>query len=109
MASNIITPIKIQSIDVATIGAGAWSPIGNPLEGALSFIRITNDSNTDVIISFNKVDDNLYIPATKPRSIYFQANATPTNYTSKLRKHTIVYVRGTAGIGNVFLEGVYNE
>jgi len=112
MASNFIKPIEIQSIDVSTILAGTWKAIGNPLEGALSYIKITNDSNTDVIISFDKTqvkEDNLYILAGTSRPIYFQANAVPTNYVSKLPKHSVAYIRGTAGVGNVYLEGFYNE
>ena len=112
MASNFIKSIEIQSIDVSTILAETWSEIGNPLEGALSYIKITNDSNTDIIISFDNSaakEDNLYILADTSREIYFQSNSVPTNYTSKLRKHSVAYIRGTAGVGNVYLEGFYNE
>jgi len=109
MAKDYIVPIELQNIDAAAIGAGAFSGIGNPLEGACSFIRITNDSNTDVIISYDGINDHEYIPATKTMSTYFQINSVPASKKSLLRKGTIVYIRGTAGIGYIFLSGYYNE
>lgn len=109
MKGNTIKPIEMQTIDVSTIGVGFWTAIGNPLEGALSFLRITNDSNTDVIISFGDGNDHIYIPMGDTRPIYLQANAVPTNYISKLKKNTVVYVRGNVGVGGVALSGYYNE
>jgi len=109
MAKDIIVPIEMQSIDVSTIGAGAFSEVGNPLEGALSFIRITNDSNTDVIISYDGITDHEYVPGGERISTYFQANATGANEVSKLSNRTIVFIRGTAGVGDVYVSGYYNE
>ena len=108
MAKDIIVPIEIQSIDTAGIGAGAYSEIGNPLEGALAFIRITNTSNTDVYISYDGVNDHEFIPATNRISSYFQVNSSPTNHVSKLRKETMLYIRGVAGVGLVYVSGYYN-
>ena len=110
MATDFIVPIEMQSVDTATIGAGAFIAIGNPLEGALSFIRITNTSNTAVIISYDGVKDHEYIAASGSKiETYFQINATPDNYVSKLKKGTILYICGTAGVGLVYVSGYYNE
>jgi len=110
MAKNVIVPIEMQSVNTATIGAGAFTEIGNPLEGALSFIRITNASNTPVIISYNGTTDHEYVEANGGRvETYFQINSTPANYVSKLDKRTIVWIRGTAGVGLVYVSGYYNE
>ncbi len=109
MAKDIIVPIELQSVDTATIGAGAYSEVGNPLEGALCFIRITNDSNTDVFISYDGITDHEYIPAGDRIETYFQLNAAPNNYVAKLKEGAIVNIRGTAGVGLVYVSGYYNE
>jgi len=108
MAKDFIVSIELQSIDTSTIGAGVFSEIGNPLEGALAFIRITNDSDTDVIISYDGVTDHEYIPAGDAIKTYFQDSAIPGNYIAKLRKGTIVHARGTAGTGLLYVSGYYN-
>jgi len=109
MAKDFIVPIEMQSIDASTIGAGAYLAVGDPLEGALSSIRITNASNTPVIISFDGITDHIYIRATDSYNEYFQIGSTPNNNVAKLKRYTTVYIRGTAGVGLVYVSGYYNE
>jgi len=109
MAKDFIVPIEMQSVNTAGIGAGAYIEVGNPLEGALSFIRITNASNTPVIISFDGVVDHMYVPAAASINEYFQIGSTPGNFTAKLKKRTKIYIRGNAGVGLVYVSGYYNE
>ena len=109
MAKDIIVPIEMQSVNTAGIGAGAFIEIGNPLEGALSFIRITNASNTDVIISYDGIHDHEYVEDGGRIETYFQINATPENYVSKSKAGTVLWIRGTAGVGLVYVSGYYND
>ena len=109
MAKDIIVPIEMQTVNTAGIGAGAFITVGNPLEGALSFIRITNVSNTNVIISYDGIHDHEYVVSGDRVETYFQINATPENYVSKLKAGTVLWIRGTAGIGLVYVSGYYNE
>ena len=110
MASNVITPIEMQTLDSSGIAIDTWTAFNVAgIEGALSHIRITNDSSTDIVISYDGVHDHEFIAAGISRQVYFQANSTPSNYVSKLKKHTIVYAQGTAGQGNVYLSGYFNE
>lgn len=110
MVSNVITPIEMQSIDSATLILGTYAPVNVAgIEGALSYIDISNMSDADIYVSIDGVSDHLYVSADKHRPIYFQLGATPTNKVSKLKKHTIIYVRGVAGVGNIYVSGFYNE
>ena len=109
MAKDIIVPIAMQSIDASTIGAGAYTEVGDPIEGALLFLRITNASNTAVIFSTDGITEHEYIPAGKSISVYFQPNAIGNNEVAKLPKGTIFNVKGTAGVGLVYFSGYYNE
>ena len=110
MASDRIVPIEMQTLDSSTLAIDAWEPFNVAgMEGALTFIRITNTSNTVIFISYDGDNDHEYIAAGDKISVYFQMNSSPTNYTSKLSKHTVVYARGAAGQGNIYLSGYYNE
>jgi len=111
MLSNVITPMEMQSIDAATLGLGAYSTFNDAgIEGALCFIRITNDSDTDVYISYDGVNDHEFIEAGERIEVYFQANSAPTNYVSKLKKYTVIYIRGNAqSTGYIYVAGYYNE
>jgi len=109
MAKDFVKAIEMQSIDTSTIGAGAWSAVNAAgTEGACFFIRITNDSNTDVSISYDGIDYHEFIASGDSIEVNFQANASPGNFVSLLRKGTVFYARGTAGVGLVYVSGYYN-
>lgn len=109
MAKNIVKAMEMQDVDVSTIGAGGWTAFNTAgLDGACFFLRFTNDSNTDVIISFDGVTDHEFIHSYTDISINFQTNSSPSNYVSKMPKGTVVYVRGVTGVGDIWLSGYYN-
>lgn len=109
MAKNFIRPITLRSVDSSTLAAGSFSAIGDTIEYPLSYIRITNDSTQDVIISFDGSEDHIYLVSGTNDSIYYQINSTPNNNVSKLKANTTIYARGTAGVGLILVEGYYNE
>jgi len=109
MAKDFIVPIDLQYVNTAGIGLGGYIPVGDPIEGSLAFIRITNDSNTDVYISYDGQDDHEYVPAGDKIEEYFQINSTPNNQVAKLKKGTVISIRGNAGVGYVYIAGYYNE
>jgi len=109
MAKDYVKAIEMKSIDTATIGAGAWSAINaGGTEGACFFIRITNDSNVDVSISYDGIKYHEYVRTGDSIEVNFQANASPGNFVSKLRKGTVLHARGGAGTGLVYVSGYYN-
>ena len=110
MNSNVVVPIELQSVDVSTILVGSYKEFKlSGVEGALSIITFNNDSNVPVFISYNKLVDNEYVRAGESKQINFQASSSPSNNICKLKRHTIVYARGTAGIGTIYLSGYYSK
>ena len=109
MAKDYVKAIVMQDVDTASITAGSWLAFDvDGIEKPCFFIRITNDSNTDVFISYNGSDNNEYIPSGGKIEVNFQTNASPGNLVAKLSKRTAIYARGTAGTGLVYLSGYYN-
>lgn len=110
MSKDKVKAIELQNVDTSTIGAGTWTAFNTAgLEDACFFLRITNNSNTNISISYDGAIAHEFIPLSKSVSVNFQTNSSPANYVSKIPKGTVLYVQGTAGVGLVYLAGYYNE
>ena len=72
-------------------------------------LRITNESNTDVFISYDGVNEHEFLHADEKIEINFQTNSSPSGYVSKIKLGTVLYVSGVAGVGLVYLAGYYNK
>lgn len=70
-------------------------------------IDIYNKSSTDITVSFDGTTDNLYIPTGTARTFSSNAISSQTADSVKFPKGLVVYVKGTAGTGNVYLTGFY--
>jgi hypothetical protein len=105
---NIVLPIVMTNINSTTVIA-TYLPI-NPtgLPHACFMIRIINASNAAITISYDGTNDHDFLAAnTSTPELEFQTNSQPNNLIAKLAQGTIVYVKGTAGVGNVYLTGWY--
>ena len=107
---NYVKPLVLRNVDTAEIAADTWTAFsGDVLEGACFFIRITNTSNADISISFDGVNEHEFLTADDRININFQSNASPSGYVAKLANRSVLYVRGAAGVGLVYLSGYFNE
>lgn len=108
MKSNYVTYMELQAIDTAGLAIGVWTSFTS-IEGSLVSINIMNESDADVYVSFNGSTTHKLVPAGKTFTDNYQANATPTNGILKLRKATVVSIRGIAGTGDIILTGYFNN
>ncbi len=101
---NSVQPIPLSSIDSATLIANyqllsAAAGIPNPV----FYIKIVNNSNVPVTVSYDGTNDHDVVRANTDASINFQTNNQPTNQNALLPQFTKVYVKGNAGVGLVYL------
>lgn len=112
MAKSFVRAIELTEIDAATLD-GNYSAI-NPdgLPNACFLIRIINDSNITIVISYaEETDQDVLLPNTTLQ-LNLQNNSSPNGYVALMAKGTIVSVRsasGLAGVGAVDLIGYYQE
>lgn len=99
----------MQSVDSSGLNIGGYTSFDDPIEGALFNIRIANASDTSVFLSYDGNNDHEFIPANTQMQINFQSNNCPDNGVAKLRKGTIIYLRGNAGTGFIHLSGYYQK
>lgn len=74
-------------------------------EGACFILRIINDSDSTVIISYDGIHDHEYISTYDHITLNFQTN------NATLVKWTKLYARGIAGKfgGNIYVTGYYQS
>lgn len=100
---NFVQAIPNTFFDAAFLNAALQAINPNGLDEACFLIRVINDSNTAVEISYDGTTLHDYIRAGESLQLPFQSNSQPKNEIALLRKGTIVYIRGTAGAGVGFI------
>ena len=98
-------------IDTDAIDLGFWTPFNlNGLEESCFFLRITNDSQSVIYVSYDMAHDHIFIPPSRSVALNFQTNSTPNNWVFKVKKGTQLGIRGIADpAGTVYLAGYYSK
>ena len=108
MAKNSMLAIEMESIDSATFTGNYQAINVDGLTEPCSIIRIVNDSDRDITVSYDGILDNDYIRTGSNLDLNFQTNAQPNNKVAKMAQGTVIYVAGLAGgTGLIYLAGYY--
>lgn len=103
---NSISPVVLTSINSGTFTGNYQVINATGLPYACFMIRIINNSDRDVTVSFDGTNDNDFVQDTQSIQIESQTNSQPNNFTCLFPKGTKVYVKGLAGgTGLVYLAG----
>lgn len=112
MARSYVLAIPQTSIDAATLDNNFDQINPDGLDQACFLIRIINNSNITVLISYNGVDVHDTILPNETLQLEFQTNSSPNGFVAQLRKGTIVFIAsetGNPGVGTIYLSGYYQE
>ena len=107
---NRVEAFTMITFDVATF-TGAYQLItaASGIAESCILVKYINDSNRDVTISYDNVNDHDLVRDTTEILYDFQTNAQPSNWYSQLARGTKVYIRGTAGgAGTFYMIGYFN-
>lgn len=107
MTAQIVRHDTIRSIAFGSI-SGSYAAIGTPFGHAMRIIRVVNATQGDMFISFDGVNNNLFLPAGSFVLYDYSTNTEPSVYF-QLAKNTQVYCKqSTAPIsGAVYVEAIY--
>jgi len=105
--TNRIFPVDLTSFNAASL-TGTYQAINSSgLDFSCFMLQFTNSSTADVTISFDGTNDHEFIPGTAadiPRSVkQIYAPASNTSQAIVFPKNTIIYVKGSAGVGTLYL------
>jgi hypothetical protein len=104
---NTVKAIALTNIASSTV-TGSYQAINTSgLPNPCIIIRIINNSSKDVTVSYDGVNDGEFVPTMTTLQLPLQSNMVPNGNVAVLAQGTIVYVKGTAGTGNVYLAGYY--
>lgn len=109
-----IHPIALSSINASALNANYQALNGSGLEEPCLFIRICNASTSDVTISFDGTNDHEFLAgtvATIPREslVYYPGENNVNNIPLLFHKGQIIYLKGAAGVGSIYLSGYYQS
>jgi len=103
--SNKILAQTIQTFDSSTLNMNLQ------LAATLSFparlLRIINESNVPVIISYDGVHGHDVVLATSTTQIPFADLNFSSNYSAAMAANTNIYVTGAAGMGSIIFAAYY--
>jgi len=106
--TNRIFPVDLSSFDVSTLTGTYQAVNGTGLSYGCFMIQFTNDSTSDVTISFDGVNDHEFIPGTADTISRNVMQINASNFSSHpvvFPKNTVIYVKGSAGTGNFYVSG----
>jgi hypothetical protein len=104
---NFVLPVALTSIDSASF-TGNYQVINtNGLPHSCVLLRMVNNSNRDVTISWDGVTDHDFLKLGESLMLPFQSNALPMTEAAQVKQGQKIYVKAAAGTGLVYLTGYY--
>lgn len=108
---NFLQPIPREEFNSASL-TGSYQVVNTSgFPASLKILKIWNDANVPMNISFNGSTAHDFAPAKSGFVLDAQANHQTEGQSSAgtkyLRKGTKLYVSGTAGSGNLYVMGYY--
>lgn len=100
-----IRPETLRSRDSSTF-TGSYQTLGSALDNPCRIIKITNDSDQDILISWDGTNDHEYIPASSFLLLDFSSNRAGQSLLA-VAEGTQFYVQGSSGTGSVYLSSYY--
>lgn len=105
MISNRVKAVPLAVKDSSTL-TGNFDLLKDGLEEACFLVRIINNCDKDITISYDGANDNDFAVAkTVSRVTEIQLDFQLDN--RRLAKGTKIYVKGAVGTGNIYLVGYY--
>jgi hypothetical protein len=100
-----ISPLQLQYLNAPF--SGAWQLLYTGFAKPIFMIRIINDSDTSLLVSYDGATINDLVPTTETIQIYFQANAQQNFISADMSQGQKVWVRslGAGGSGVVACTG----
>lgn len=104
--------VKFETLRSLAFGSisGTYTAVGTPLLNAARLIIVTNQSNADMLVSFDGVNNHMFVISSSALVLDFASNKVGPVDQLELPSHTQVYVKqasGAASSGSVYLAVVY--
>jgi hypothetical protein len=105
--STALYPEPLRLINSATL-AGSYLPVGTPFVHPIRLMKMTNNSNVDVTVSWDGVTDHEILVAGSFLLIDVSSNKEAA-LAFDISQNTQLYVRGASGAGNIYVSAYYGK
>jgi hypothetical protein len=107
--TNRISPVELTSFNAASLSGTYQAVNSSGLDIPCFILQFTNASTANITISFDGISDHLFMPGTADdisRNV-MQINApSPSSFQQIVfAKNSIIYVKGSAGVGTFYVSG----
>ena len=104
---NTIKAIALASFDTnSSDGTYKLVNTGGTTQ-ACFWLRLVNNSNKDITVSYDGTNDHDFVPAGKEFNLMGQTNAQPSNFVANIPLGFKVYIKNVQGTGLFYLSGYY--
>lgn len=103
--------VRFDALRTIAFGAisGTYAKVGTPLTKPMRLVKFLNTSNVDLVISFDAINDHIYMPTSSFDLIDLNSNQDPGN-DYKFQIGTQIYVKqaaGAAASGGIYVMAAY--
>ena len=103
--ATVLYPNPLQSIASSAVTA-SYQIVGAAVTKPSRLIKIVNNSTQDVTISWDGINDHDFLPA--GAGLVYDAGTNRGHATSSMDIPPLsIFVKGTAGTGNIYLSSFY--
>jgi hypothetical protein len=106
MSSQVIRVDGLRSLAAGSI-SGTYTQIGTGFAHPMRIVKVVNNTNGDLTISFDGVNDNDFVPANSFTLYDCTTNRVSSQYTFVFAKGTAIFVKGTPSTGSVYCVCIY--
>ena len=108
MSKNSIKTVPMTIFDSANMTTSYKPMIPGGLAKACYLLRITNNCQDDITISFDGTSDSEFIFTSTANNIPATYGAQPNGYTAQFPQGQQIYVKSiAASTGNIYISGYY--
>ena len=104
---NIIKAVPLASFDSASLTSDYQPVITGGLANACFLLRITNGGTTAITISYDGTNDADYLFSDTANNIPAIYSSIPNTFSAQWPQGQQVYIKGTAGTGEIYIAGYY--
>lgn len=104
---NVVKMDLYAEFDAASLTTSYKLMNGVGLDGPAILIRLINNSDVDVDVSYDGTTRHDFVPSKQLMQLDFQANSAPNNSVAMLKQGTKIYLKGAKGTGKLYLAVYY--
>jgi hypothetical protein len=99
--------MTMVTFDAASLSSSYQAVNSSGFPAAMNIFNILNGGSTDLTLSYDGVNAHQYVPSHANYGLASSEIASNTPDAVKIPKGTIIYIKGTAGTGTIYLTGYY--